>query len=891
MFQQAVAFHRSGQLTEAEKLYRTILQVCPNHSDANHNIGVLAVHAGQPAAGLPYFLAALEANPASGQYWLSYAEALFRAGQQEAAQQVLAHAQKHGLQGNEVDALASLLSGSDATDGTPPPRFDIQNMDTLVALFNSGRYAEMETVARGMTKRSPNDGIGWKAMGAALLQQGRHAEALHPLQKAASLLGEDAETYDNLGNAFLHLSRLPEAETSYRHALKIRPNYAEVHSKLGNTLRSQGRFADAEACYRRALEVKPGYAEAYYNLGISFQEQGRLGEAEDNYRHALKIRPDYAEAYNNLGTSLWKQGRFREAEDSYRRALEIKPDFPEGLGNLALVLSAGNDPAAALDLAIRSLRLGETQKVRDVFVSCARRLKFRDGNAAIRDLLVRAISEPWCKPSDLARTGADFVKSTPDIGECVSRAAEAWPQRLPMQQLLGSKGIAPVASDPLLRALLNSAPICDIELEQFLTMVRRGLLDTAIEAPASAADTATLDFYGSLAQQCFINEYVFALTDDEVGRAYELRDSLAAALAAESPVPAIWPVAVAAYFPLHSLPLADHLLGKAWPDTVSAILVQQIREPAEERQYRPLIPRLTPIEDGVSLQVRSQYEENPYPRWIKASPAGDPVAVDEFLHKSFPLADLRPFGKDAPPDILIGGCGTGLHSIMVARRFHNARILAIDLSLTSLCYARRKAQELALDKIEYAQADILKMGEIGRSFDIIESVGVLHHLQDPMAGWQILLSLLRAGGIMKLGFYSELARRDIVRARCFIAKQGYASTDEDIRRCRQDLVDSDPSMNWGLATRSEDFFSTSTCRDLLFHVQEHRMTLADIGAFLGRNNLKLLGFETDAHTLHTFRLRFPDALATTDLVCWQAFEKSNPDTFFGMYQFWVQKSG
>lgn len=929
-FQQAVAHHQAGRLQEAEKLYRAILQIYPNHPDANHNMGVLAMQSKQPTAGLPYFMAALEANPTSGQYWLSYIDALFQAEQPEAARQVLAHAQRQGLQGEAVDKLASLLGVSEQAENRsgayhqhddPPPKLaavrqnsnkqrkpakfvektlpgerageepGFQDINMLVALFNNGRYAEMETVARKMADHFPDSGIGWKALGAALLQQGRYAEALPPLQKAAALLHGDAETYNNLGNTLLNLGRLSEAEASYRRALEIKPDYVEVHSKLGNTLKNQGRLAEAEASYRRALEIKPDYAEAYYNLGVTFQEQDRINEAVASYRHALEISPGYAEAHSNLGVILLKLGQTLEAESSLRRALEIKPDFPEGLNNLALILNARDDPITALNLAAQSLQLRKTMEAKVIFVACVKRLKFRDSTAAIRGLLVRALSEPWGKPSDLARTGADLVKSNRDIGECVSRAAEAWPRRLPMQHLLGPNGIVPVASEPLLRVLLDSAPICDIDLERFLTMMRQGLLDASAGAPASAnVDETILGFYGSLARQCFINEYVFALTDDEAGKAHTLRNSLAAALEAESPVPPLWPVAVAAYFPLRSLPLADRLLDRTWPDAVFAVLVQQVREPAEEERYRPFMPRLTAIENEVSLQVQSQYERNPYPRWVRAGPAGKPMAVDEFLRKSFPSITFRPFGKNNAPDFLIAGCGTGLHPIGVAQRFRKARILAVDLSLTSLCYAKRKTKELGLDMIEYAQADILKMGTLDRSFDIIESVGVLHHLHDPMAGWGVLLSLLRPGGFMKLGFYSEVARRDIVRARSFIAAQGYGSTSGDIRRCRQDLMNFSESAGFGFAVRSEDFFSISACRDLLFHVQEHRMTLTGISAFLSENNLQFLGFEIDAHILHAFRLRFPDDRAMTNLVYWQTFEEDNPDTFLGMYQFWIQKT-
>src|SRR5262249_47753191 len=148
---------------------------------------------------------------------------------------------------------------------------------------------------------------------------------------------------------------------------------------------------------------------------------------------------------------------------------------------------------------------------------------------------------------------------------------------------------------------------------------------------ADPPDDAVLGLYCALAQQCFINEYVFSHTEQELARAQALRDSLGAAIAAGAPVPVLGLVAAAAYFPLGTIPAAQSLLDRTWPDVVAALLVQQIREPAEERDYRPVIARLTPISDRVSLQVQRQYEENPYPRWVKAGIVREPVTLDDHL--------------------------------------------------------------------------------------------------------------------------------------------------------------------------------------------------------------------------------------------------------------------
>src|SRR5262249_30758469 len=96
-----------------------------------------------------------------------------------------------------------------------------------------------------------------------------------------------------------------------------------------------------------------------------------------------------------------------------------------------------------------------------------------------------------------------------------------------------------------------------------------------------------------------------------------------------------------------------------------------------------------------------------------AALAGAPIALDEHLRSQFPSAPFRPLGNPDGIDILVAGCGTGRHPIEVAHKYKAARILAVDLSLRSLCYAKRKTPAGAGTKIEYVKAAILKLKSIG----------------------------------------------------------------------------------------------------------------------------------------------------------------------------------
>lgn len=140
---------------------------------------------------------------------------------------------------------------------------------------------------------------------------------------------------------------------------------------------------------------------------------------------------------------------------------------------------------------------------------------------------------------------------------------------------------------------------------------------------------------------------------------------------------------------------------------------------------------------------------------------------------------------------------------------------------------------------------------------------------------------------MRIGLYSALARQHIEAARAFIAERRYPATPEGIRQCRQDILALDDRSPVKQAAQSADFFTTSRCRDLLFHVEEHPTSIPAIKVFLVDNGLVFLGFENSARG--QYATRFPDDRAMTDLDRWHRFETEHPATFAQMYQFWVQK--
>jgi len=242
-------------------------------------------------------------------------------------------------------------------EGKAPSRFALSptEIEPLVALHNAGRYAELESKARGLTRRYPDSGLVWMLLAGALQKQGKNA--LSAYQKTVGLIPGDAGAHYDLGVALQNNGLLADAAESYRRALQINPDYAEAHYNLAHTLKQLGQSEMAAESYRNVLEIKPDFAEAHNNLGSVLKDLGQLEDAAASYRRALQIKPDFAEAHNNLGYILQALGQPDAALESCRCALLIKPDFAEAYNNLGIAQHDLRDSEAAMASYRRALQI------------------------------------------------------------------------------------------------------------------------------------------------------------------------------------------------------------------------------------------------------------------------------------------------------------------------------------------------------------------------------------------------------------------------------------------------------------------------------------------------------------------------------------------------------
>jgi len=737
-----------------------------------------------------------------------------------------------------------------------------QALQQGVAAHNSGNLQEAERAYQAILQSQPRHPDANHNLGLIAISVNQ-IEAALPLFKTALDVNSNIEQFwVSYIDALVKAKHLKDAKQSIKKAKKkgfdakkLQALLSQAKGRADTKVPSEKQLSSLLEHYRNgraddtvklAVSVTqefPQHPFGWKVLGAVLGETGRKFEALDAKRTAVVLSPQDAEAYYNLGNTLTELGRLDEALASYTQAIALKPDYAEAHVNFGIAIKnvRFNSPNPKLYPPLTQLlTAGNFTRPDDVAGSMLSLLKH---DIQIKDLLLEE----------------NFTVSLSEI-----------------TSIIGS-----LDKLPLLHHLMRVCPLPELQFEQLFVAMRSLLLKNLDKMEVSPE---LIYFLSTLSIHCFTNEYVYTEDDEETHLIGELQAEISQTLAQSKQPEAIKILCLASYRSLHQHDWCQKL---ECLDNLEEVKRRLIEEPLLEKMIAKDIPVLEEISDDVSIKVREQYEENPYPRWVKLGvsiKAKPIVAVCDELELQLYSENIKNVTALA---ILIAGCGTGQHSIGTASRFSNCHVTAVDLSLASLAYAQRKSNELCFNNIDYLQADILHLHQMGKEFDIIESAGVLHHMDEPMAGWRVLVNILKPGGLMKIGLYSELARHHIVETRKEIIALGVGTFEADIRKFRQSLAESHDEKHQRLTT-STDFFSLSTMRDLVFHVQEHRFTLPQIKNCLDDLGLKFCGFE-NKDFISNFRELHGKEADIYNLELWHQFEERNPRAFAGMYQFWCQK--
>ena len=197
LLERARAFHRSGDLEQAEAGYRAVLVQSPADPSVLRDLAWVLFQRGQPAAGAEQMTAAVAASPDSAPLLRDLATMLSAAGRPE-------EAVRHNLAALQLDPQDPL------------------------ALFNLGN--------------------AYRMLGRVEDAIGRYAEALR-------YAPDDAEIHLNLGVTLRATNDLAGAIDAFRSAIRCQPSYAAAHYNLGSAYEAEGKPAEAIACFEEAFRL------------------------------------------------------------------------------------------------------------------------------------------------------------------------------------------------------------------------------------------------------------------------------------------------------------------------------------------------------------------------------------------------------------------------------------------------------------------------------------------------------------------------------------------------------------------------------------------------------------------------------------------------------------
>lgn len=335
----ALQCHRDRQWAEAAALYNIVLRLQPEHPDANHNLGAIAVEQGDYLGAIPFFQTALQANPKFEPYWSSLIDALMQAQEYVLATDILEDARRAGVNRNVVGELAERLvevalrkaRNTPPIEGRQPPQ---AQSSKLVRLYQANNFGEVIKLGKKIARQYPQSLVGWKALGAGFMRLGLREEAIEALKRALALNLTDFDALSNYGLALAARGELVQAEILLRQAVRHRPRLKSGWYNLGIVMRAQSRLDAVERAYRCALDAEGDDVGVLINLASLLSELNRLTEAEECVRKALALDEKSAWTHQQLSSVLRDQGHLKDALKVARQAVDLSPNDPSCLSSM-----------------------------------------------------------------------------------------------------------------------------------------------------------------------------------------------------------------------------------------------------------------------------------------------------------------------------------------------------------------------------------------------------------------------------------------------------------------------------------------------------------------------------------------------------------------------------
>ena len=755
---------------------------------------------------------------------------------------------------------------------------DLKNKESLAnKYFQEGKFDEAYEIYKEISNSDPKNANSINQIARILLQKSKYKEALEYFKKTLSLKPNNPIICFNISNLLLQLNQINSAEKYLDKGLMLNPDHhfglfikGKIHFKKKEFEFAIKELSNSFEQNEHNYQTLKWIAESYHSLE-------KRKEAKLFFEKYISKEEKDDEVLNTLGVFEFEEKNYERALDFFEKSIQSSSTNKQAIQNKSLSLIRLKKFEESLKNLMKLLVLNQDEALtKALFIEC----------------VINISLETFIKFSNDESFKHIFLKIF-NNEEFDDRKLQPYAIII-LQELGFYKNAKEFINDfdkssyiyNLFIALLKKDFVKDLATEKNIREIKKYLLEKRISKESNLILKGKSELLFLFTKQSFMSEYI---SDDILKNSIskkcillekEIIKSISSKNFSQEDL-----FLLASYVPIEkiSYKIKDYIIkNNEGTNFLNEFVTLNIFNAYEEEEISKEIKKIDTIKDKVSKKVKNQYENNPYPRWGLLENINT-LNFDEFLKNEISYKISDKFIKK--PDLLIAGCGTGRHPILAGKQYFTKNIDAIDISLSSLSYAKRKAIENKID-INFFECDILNVSQLEKEFDVIESIGVIHHMEDPKRGLKKLVNVLKRNGFIKIGLYSSIARKDINLLRHKIRNENKNLSPENIKNFRNNLIEEENEIIYSLRNFS-DFFSLSEFRDLLFHVQEHQYTIDDLILLMEENSLKFLGFSIRQSIQEEFISKYGYDLRNLDK--WKNFEIKYPSTFIEMYNFWCQK--
>jgi len=302
LFRAAVQEQQRGDLADAIREYRGVLEREPKMVEARVNLGAALADSGQYDEAIKEYVVALPLALSKKPVLMNIARAYYKKGDLQKAREHLQEVHQMYPADQEVSVrLASI------------------NLEAHVP-------AEAVALLQPLDPANQQNQDFQYLYSSALIANGQPQQGVPRLEKLGAL-AKRADAYLLAGSTLLRYDHPFEARDDLEAALKLDPHLPGIYSLVGQARQITQDDHGAELAFREELKDEPEDFQANLGLGTVLYKRRELREGQRYLENALRLHPENPTAQYQLAMLKSAGGQYERAVEDLEKISKDNPDW------------------------------------------------------------------------------------------------------------------------------------------------------------------------------------------------------------------------------------------------------------------------------------------------------------------------------------------------------------------------------------------------------------------------------------------------------------------------------------------------------------------------------------------------------------------------------------